>query len=491
MHYDVVIIGAGMSGLVDAILMAETGRKVVVLEQHYAAGGYLQQFRRKKTVFDVGFHYMGSTAPGRPMRQFLEHLRVWDRIETKPFPAAAAIEVRSGGRSFAYPTTWEAWKRAAHEQWPDQRTQLDAVLSDVETVCKSFKWFALKKDRDYVHPLEMDFPPISLAEYLAPKDLDPWLEEVLRFQTFNLGLYAEEIPWVKHSLAFRSNFDTTCRVVGGGGALAAALIERGQELGVEYRFKTLVEEFRCAKRHVTSLRTNADEEFSAETFIAACHPKPILRMISDDDLRPLFKQRIFEMKDSRGAVQIFVRLKRPLHSLGATAVMLHEPEPDPDQPPLSVVLVCNPTQMEDVDDGNHRLEAMTYMDFDPFAAWADLPVLKRGAEYEAFKKRIADRMLAMIARHAPELPECIDAVYTGTPLSDQWYTHNERGGVFGISHDIHHQGTNRPMIRMRLKNLFFTGHSITMPGICGTFINAFDSCDAIRGDATLFDAVAT
>ena len=53
MAYDVVIIGVGMSGLVDAILMAETGLRVLVLEQHYAAGGYLQQFKRKKTTFDV------------------------------------------------------------------------------------------------------------------------------------------------------------------------------------------------------------------------------------------------------------------------------------------------------------------------------------------------------------------------------------------------------------------------------------------------------
>ena len=123
--------------------------------------------------------------------------------------------------------------------------------------------------------------------------------------------------------------------------------------------------------------------------------------------------------------------------------------------------------------------------------WAGLPVLKRGAEYEAFKQGIADRMIRMITRHAPELPDCIDQVYSSTPLSDLWYTHNEHGGVFGISHDIGQQGTNRPMIRMRLRNLFFTGHSITMPGICGTFINAFDSCDAVRGDKVLFDQVAT
>ena len=34
---------------------------------------------------------------------------------------------------------------------------------------------------------------------------------------------------------------------------------------------------------------------------------------------------------------------------------------------------------------------------------------------------------------------------------------------------------------MRLRNLFFSGASVTMPGICGVFINAFDTCSAITG----------
>jgi phytoene dehydrogenase-like protein len=133
---------------------------------------------------------------------------------------------------------------------------------------------------------------------------------------------------------------------------------------------------------------------------------------------------------------------------------------------------------------------MTYMDMDPFRQWMGSRVLRRGPDYESFKAGLAERMLAIIARQAPELPELIEDVYTATPLTDQWYTRNSEGAVFGISHDIGQQGTNRPLPRVRLRNLFFTGHSITMPGICGVFINAFDSCDLIRGDGRLFDAVA-
>ena len=491
MAYDVVIIGAGISGLVDAILLAEAGRRVLVLEQHYSSGGYLQQFQRKKTIFDVGFHYMGSTEPGRPMRQFLEHLQVWDRIECLLFPEDAAIEVRNATRSFAYPSGWQRFKEKALQEWQTDAGELSRFLTEVEDVCSSFKWFALKKGREYEHPLDMKYSPESLADHLDPMDVDPWLIEALGFQTFNLGLFANEIPWVKHVLAFRSNFDTTCRINGGGGALTKALIERGTELGVEYQLQQRVISFECEKRRVVSIATEKGDSFSADTFIAACNPKTILRSIKDEDLRPMFKNRVLEMKDSRGAVQVFARLKRPLTSLDRTCVMIKDTEEEKGDPPLSVVLACSPTSLDGADPGNYRLEAMTYMYFEPFEPWAHLPVLKRGEDYEAFKQKIAERMIRMIAKHAPELPDCIDQVYCGTPLSDLWYTLNERGGVFGISHDVTQQGTNRPMIRMRLRNLFFTGHSITMPGICGTFINAFDSCDMIRGDNKLFEQVAT
>lgn len=485
-----VVIGAGLSGLVDAILLAETGRKVVVLEQHTIPGGYLQQFHRKGTTFDVGFHYMGSTLPGRPMRQLLEHLRIFDRLKLIPFAADAAIDVVHGARRFGYPARFDRFVEKARACWPHEAAAIDRIVADVERVCAEYKWFALRKGRAYRHPRDLDFAPTSFAEYVAPIVGDPWLREVLSFQTFNLGLHAHEIPWVKHTLAFRSNFDLTCRIDGGGGALVDALVARGRELGVEHRFRSEVVSFACEGRLVRSVETARGERFAAELFIGAGHPKPILRCIRDEDLNPIFKDRVLEMRDARGALQVFLRLKEPVRSLGAPCVMLHDDEEAAGDPPLSVVLVSDPCSLEGTA-GGARLEAMTYMDDAPFAAWSHLPVFKRGPEYERRKRALADRVIRMIAKIAPELPGLVEDVYAATPLSDQWYTRNEHGAVFGVSHDVSQQGMNRPQTRMRLKNLFFTGHSITMPGICGVFINAFDTCDMLRGDGTLFDQVAT
>jgi all-trans-retinol 13,14-reductase len=488
---DAVVIGAGISGLVDAILLAETGRRVAVLEQHNIPGGYLQQFRRKGTVFDVGFHYMGSTEPGRPMRQMLEHLRVWDRLRILPFPEAAAIEVRKGDRSFAYPSRFDLFREKAVATWPREGEAIERFVRDVDAVCAQYKWFDLRRGRDYVNPLDMKMSAGSCEDYLRANFEDPWLRGVLAVQSFNLGLFSHEIPWTKHVLAFRSNFDLTCRVDGGGGALVAALVERGRELGVRYHFRSGVASFDCADREARSVTTTQGETFAAPLFVAACHPKPILRAIPDDAVKPMFKRRVLDMKDSRGAFQVFLRLKGPLRSLGATCVMVEDEEEQRSDPPLSTLLVTYPSAVEGARRGGPRLEAMTYMYDTPFVRWSEEPVLRRGEEYERMKDALARRVIRMIARFAPELPDLVEDVYTATPLSAKWYTGNEHGGVFGISHDISQQGTNRPLPRMRLRNLFFTGHSVMMPGICGVFINAFDTCDLIRADRQLFESVAT
>ena len=59
--YDAIVIGSGIGGLsAAAILSKEAGKKVLVLEQHYTAGGYTHVFKRRGYEWDVGIHYIGE-----------------------------------------------------------------------------------------------------------------------------------------------------------------------------------------------------------------------------------------------------------------------------------------------------------------------------------------------------------------------------------------------------------------------------------------------
>ena len=69
---DVVVVGAGIGGLVAAALLARRGRRVLVVDRHVVAGGNATVFRRGPWEFDVGLHYVGGGAPGEFWPRLLE-----------------------------------------------------------------------------------------------------------------------------------------------------------------------------------------------------------------------------------------------------------------------------------------------------------------------------------------------------------------------------------------------------------------------------------
>ena len=55
--YDAVIIGSGVGGLVAGNLLARDGLSVLLVEQHYMAGGFCSTFRRAGYTFDAATHF--------------------------------------------------------------------------------------------------------------------------------------------------------------------------------------------------------------------------------------------------------------------------------------------------------------------------------------------------------------------------------------------------------------------------------------------------
>jgi len=82
--YDVVIIGAGIGGLVCGCYLAKAGLKVLIVEKNDKPGGYCTSFEKDGYRFDVGVHYLGGIKRGI-LGQILEELDIKDQIKFHQF----------------------------------------------------------------------------------------------------------------------------------------------------------------------------------------------------------------------------------------------------------------------------------------------------------------------------------------------------------------------------------------------------------------------
>ena len=80
MQYDSVLIGAGLSGLTAALLLARSGRRVLVLEQSPQPAPVVRGFSRAGHYFDSGFHYAGGLGEGGAFRPHFRHLGLEQKL---------------------------------------------------------------------------------------------------------------------------------------------------------------------------------------------------------------------------------------------------------------------------------------------------------------------------------------------------------------------------------------------------------------------------
>ena len=125
--YDAIVIGSGMSGLTAAALMSRAGRRVLVLERHYTAGGFTHSYLRKGFEWDVGVHYIGEVHKRlSPMRQ------AFDLITEGRLQWAHMGEVTDsiimGDERFDYRKGRRRVRADLIERFPDEVKAIDAYF---------------------------------------------------------------------------------------------------------------------------------------------------------------------------------------------------------------------------------------------------------------------------------------------------------------------------------------------------------------------------
>src|SRR3954468_15847236 len=137
-HYDVAIIGAGMSGLAAGIRLAHFGKRVCIFERHNAPGGLNSFYSIAGRKYDVGLHAMTNFVKpgvkGTPLTKLLRQLR----IEREEFALCEQRQSRvafgpAGEVSLRFTNEFAVLESEVDSKFPSQIDGFRALVATIRT----------------------------------------------------------------------------------------------------------------------------------------------------------------------------------------------------------------------------------------------------------------------------------------------------------------------------------------------------------------------
>ena len=134
-RYDVIVIGAGLGGLTAAALIAQGGRKTLLIERNHGVGGAASTYKSGDLVVEASLHETSDPQdPVDPKHQVLAKIGVLDKVTW--VPTGSVYEVRGGpvGVPFVLPEGFEELRAALLDRFPAQRAGIGTLLREMEGI---------------------------------------------------------------------------------------------------------------------------------------------------------------------------------------------------------------------------------------------------------------------------------------------------------------------------------------------------------------------
>jgi len=237
--FDAIVIGSGIGGLTVAALLAKLqGKRVLVLEQHFKAGGFTHEFERKgKFCWDVGLHYVGGMGKGNTAKALFDYLtngqlqwqKMPDVFEKFVYPDFS-FEVKSDPNQF---------QADLIQMFPKEEAGIRQYFRDVK---KAAFWYIAhgmlellpKPLLSLLKPAVRYFGAIArmrTQQYLDQHFQDDRLKALLTSQWADYGLPPSRSCFGIHSLIVTHYFQGGWYPVGGAGAIAQSIIPIIEQAG--------------------------------------------------------------------------------------------------------------------------------------------------------------------------------------------------------------------------------------------------------------------
>jgi len=448
MDYDVLIIGAGMSGLAAGIRLAYYGKSICVVEKHYRVGGLNSFYNLGGHKLDVGLHAMTNYVPKgvklSPLPKLLRQLKL--KAEDFALCPQRMSAIKFPNKTIRFNNDFGFFVQEVVDNFPRQADNFQKLLKSI------FEY----------DELNLCAKPVSAREVVGSIISDPLLSDMIFCPLMFYGNAQEnDMEFGQFVIMFKSIFcEGFARPQAGVRQILDVLVKKYKACGGELKMRCEVKSLKCANGRVASILLENGEVLTADRILSSAGYAETMKLLTDHDSSKLN----CNVGQLSFVEFILVLNKEPVEMSYETTITFYNNsdrfdyrKPDELVDVSSGVICCpNNFQFENpLPEGMIRITNLANFDL-----WNRLGK----EEYKAQKAAWLETTLREVVEFVPDFRDSIVFTDIFTPKTIYRFTGRINGAVYGTPNKTKTGKTH-------LDNLFICGTDQGFLGIVGAMLS--------------------
>ena len=505
--YDAIIIGSGIGSLCTAALLSKEGKKVLVLERHYTAGGFTHVFKRKGYEWDVGIHYIGEVQnPNAPIRKMFDYISN-DKLKWADM-GEVYDKIIIGNKTYDFVKGVKNFKTKMHEYFPNDIDAIDKYVQLIFDCNKTMKKFYLEKALpDYVSKLVGFFFRKSYLKYSSKTTYEVIssltnnedLIKVLTGQYGDYGLPPKQSSFAMHASVVKHYFNGGSFPIGGSSQIANTIDDVIESSKGTILVSAEVKNILIKNNKASGVEMSDGKKFYSNLIISGTGVFQTYNHLIPKDIsvKHGFVNNLKKVTPSVAHGCLYLGLNGSSEELGLpknnlwiypkdvdhdTAVSNYLNDTDSDFPLVYISFASSKDpSWQSRYPNKSTIDIITLLPYESFMKWEGTRWMKRGEDYNLLKDKITNRLLDHLYKQLPQLKGKIDCFELSSPLTTKNFVNYSKGELYGIDHTP--SRFNQKFLRPKtpIKNLYLTGQDIVSAGVGGALFSGLITAASITG----------